>query len=223
VSLVAHGSNSRRPASLELARDRCLVLVLRYNQEMKNAIIVHGKPGEEEYYSEEYPSSSNFAWIPWLQKQLIIKDIKADTPEMPHAYEPQYELWKTEFERFNITPETILVGHSCGGGFLVRWLSENKDVMVDKVILVSPWIDPEKENKYDFFRGFEIDPTLSSRANKIIAYTSDNDFEHCKESVGVIKETVPEIEVREFIGMGHFIPMHMKSNEFPELVEDILA
>ena len=189
---------------------------------MKNAIIVHGKPGKEEYYSDECPSSSNFAWIPWLQKQLIIKDIKADTPEMPHAYEPQYELWKTEFERFDVTPETILVGHSCGGGFLVRWLSENKDVKVNKVILVSPWIDPEKENKYDFFCDLEIDPSLYSRANKIIAYTSDNDFEHCKESVRVISEIIPEIKVREFIGMGHFIPMHMKTNEFPELVEDLL-
>lgn len=190
---------------------------------MKNTIIVHGKPGKKEYYSDEYPSSSNFAWIPWLQKQLIVRDIKADAPEMPYAYEPQYDLWKNEFERFDITSETILVGHSFGGGFLVRWLSENMNVKVDKVILVSPWIDPEGENKYDFFRDFEIDSMLHNRANKIIAYTSDNDFEHCKESVNLIKETVPEIIVKEFEGMGHFIPMHMGTSEFPELVEDILS
>tara|TARA_B100000745_G_scaffold299776_1_gene251455 strand:+ start:1306 stop:1878 length:573 start_codon:yes stop_codon:yes gene_type:complete len=190
---------------------------------MKNAIIVHGKPGKEEYYSDKYPSSSNFAWIPWLQKQLIIKDIKADAPEIPHAYEPQYELWCTEFERFDITPETILVGHSCGGGFLVRWLSENKTVHVGRVILVSPWIDPDKENKYDFFRDFKIDPEFPSRTDGVIAYTSDNDFDHCKKSVEVIKDIAAEIEVKEFKGMGHFIPMHMKSNEFPELVADIIS
>ncbi len=188
---------------------------------MKNAIIVHGKPGKEEYYSDEYLSSSNFAWIPWLQKQLIIRDIKADTPEMPHAYEPQYELWQKEFERFDITSDTILVGHSCGGGFLVRWLSENK-VEVGKVILVSPWIDPDKENKYDFFRGFEIDADFPSRTKGVLAYTSDNDFDHCKKSVELIKNIAPEIEVKEFVGMGHFIPAHMDSNKFPELVEDIL-
>ena len=189
---------------------------------MKNAIIVHGKPGKEEYYSDEYPSPSNFAWIPWLQKQLIIHDIKADTPEMPMAFEPQYELWRAEFERFDITPQTILVGHSCGGGFLVRWLSEHKDMQVGTVVLVSPWVDPEKENKYDFFRNFEIDPNFPARCDKVIAYTSDNDFVHCKESVELIKQIAPDIMVREFEGMGHFIPMHMGKDEFPELLEEIL-
>jgi len=189
---------------------------------MKNVIIVHGKPGKKEYYSDEYPSSSNFAWIPWLQKQLIIKDIKADTPEMPYAYEPQYEIWKTEFERFDITPETILVGHSCGGGFLIRWLSENKDVKVGKVVLVSPWIDLEKENKYDFFRDFEIDSTFPSRTDGVVAFTSDNDFESCRKSVYFIQEMAPKMHIREFENMGHFIPMHMKTNEFPELLEEIL-
>jgi predicted alpha/beta hydrolase family esterase len=156
-----------------------------------------------------------------LQKQLIIRDIKTDTPEMPHAYEPQYELWVKEFERFEITPETILVGHSCGGGFLVRWLSENK-IEVGKVILVSPWIDPDQENKYDFFRGIEIDPEFPSRTKGVLMYTSDNDFDHCIASVQKIHEVAPETTIREFIGFGHFIPMHMKTNEFPDLVEDIL-
>ena len=76
---------------------------------MKNAIIIHGRPTKEIYYSDEYPSSSNFAWIPWLQKQLIIHDIKADTPEMPLAFEPDYEIWKKEFERFEITEATIFI------------------------------------------------------------------------------------------------------------------
>ncbi|MAZ56224.1 hypothetical protein CL653_00325 [bacterium] len=187
-----------------------------------NAIIVHGKPGKEEYYSDEHPSSSNFAWIPWLQKQLIIHDIKADTPEMPHAYEPNYKVWCTEFERFDINDETILVGHSCGGGFLVRWLSEHKDVQVNKVVLVSPWVDPDKENKYDFFRDFEIDSEFAKRASDVVAYTSDNDFEHCKKSLEILKDNVPEIRVVTFENYGHFIPAHMGRDDFPELLEEII-
>ena len=100
---------------------------------MKNAIIIHGKPGKEEYYSDKYPSASNFQWLPWLQKQLLIQDIFAVTPEMPRAYEPVYEAWKKEFERHEVTSETVLVGHSCGGGFLIRWLSEHPDVKTGKV------------------------------------------------------------------------------------------
>ena len=102
-------------------------------------------PSREEYYSSEYPASSNFQWIPWLQKQLLIKDIPTATPEMPHAYAPNYSVWKKEFERFDVTPESILVGHSCGGGFLVRWLSENKNIKVGKLILVAPWLNIEHE------------------------------------------------------------------------------
>jgi predicted alpha/beta hydrolase family esterase len=189
---------------------------------MKNAIIIHGKPGKKEYYSDEYPVSSNFAWIPWLQKQLIINDIKTDTPEMPHAYEPQYKIWKTEFERFDITPETILVGHSCGGGFLLRWLSENKEIKVGKVILVAPWIDPEKENKYDFFRDFEIDPDFTQRTSETVVFTSDNDFESCRESASIVSRTSPEVRVVTFEGYGHFIPSHMGTDIFLELLEEIL-
>mgnify|MGYP002621532038 FL=1 len=189
---------------------------------MKNAIIVHGKPGKKEYYSDDFPSSSNFAWIPWLQKQLIIRDIKTDTPEMPFAFEPQYELWTKEFERFDITPETILIGHSCGGGFLVRWLSEHKDVHVGQVILVSPWIDPVGENKYDFFQNFEIDPEFPARTKGVLMYTSNNDFDHCRASVFKIKEIASACSIKEFEGYGHFIPIHMDTDQFPELVEDIL-
>ena len=105
---------------------------------MKNAIIIHGKPGKEEYYSDKYPSASNFQWLPWLQKQLLMRDIFAVTPEMPRPYEPEYKTWKREFERHEVTSETVLVGHSCGGGFLIRWLSEHPDVKTGKVFLVAP-------------------------------------------------------------------------------------
>lgn len=107
---------------------------------MKNAIILHGKsgPGEQEYYNPDFPAASNSHWIPWLQKQLMIRDIYAQTPEVPNSWKPDYATWCKEFERYDITPETVLVGHSCGGGFLVRWLSERPDVRVDKVVLVAP-------------------------------------------------------------------------------------
>ena len=188
---------------------------------MKNAIIIHGKPSKEIYYSDKYPSSSNFAWIPWLQKQLIIRDIKADTPEMPHAYEPDYDLWRTEFERFDVTPETILIGHSAGAGFLVRWLSENKDVSVGKVVLVAPSIDPTKKSVTGFC-DFEIDKHLESRLGELIIFTSDNDSEGVNKSVEILANTIPNIKVIEFAGYGHFIPEHMGTDKFPELFEVVM-
>jgi len=92
---------------------------------MKSAIIVHGMPSKEEYFKVDRPSQSNSHWLPWLQHQLIINGFLAQTPEMPEPYKPNYEKWRSLFERFEIREDTFLVGHSCGGGFLVRYLSEN--------------------------------------------------------------------------------------------------
>lgn len=188
---------------------------------MKNTIIVHGKPSKEIYYSDKYPSSSNFAWIPWLQKQLIINDIKADTPEMPFAYEPQYELWRTEFERFDITPQTILVGHSAGASFLIRWLSENKDAIIEKVILIAPSIDPARKSKTGFC-DFEIDSQLTKRAKKVVIFKSDGDSSGTNESIEILQTTLSNIKIIELVGFGHFIPDDMGTNEFPALLEEIL-
>lgn len=193
---------------------------------MKNAVIVHGKPGKDEYYDAKYPSSSNFGWIPWLQKQLVMHDIDAQTPEIFKAYVPEYAIWKKEFERFDITPETILVGHSCGGGFLVRWLSNNPDVKVGVVVLVAPWIDPNKESTKDFFE-FTINPKLASQARHFIIFGSDNDKENVQQSIQIIRDACPDIEYKEFHNYGHFcfgdIPeLNMPTLEFPELVEECL-
>jgi len=188
---------------------------------MKNAIIIHGKPSKEIYYSDKYPASSNFAWIPWLQKQLIIRDIKTDTPEMPHSYQPEYGVWKKEIERFDISTNTILIGHSAGAGFIIRWLSENKDAKVDKVILVAPSIDPDKKSETGFC-DFDIDRGLINRVNKIVIITSDNDSEHINRSVDILKLEIPEVDVITLKGMGHFIPSDMKTDEFPELLEQVL-
>jgi len=187
---------------------------------MPNAIIIHGKPRRENYYSAEHPSSSNFAWIPWVQKQLIIRDIKADTPEMPHAYLPDYALWQPELERFDITPETTLVGHSMAGGFLLRWLSEHPEVMPARVILVAPSLDPLRQNETGFCE-FEIDSALTERT-QLIVMTSDNDSDKAEMSMNMIKAALPSADIIMYPGYGHFIPDHMGKSTFAELIEIIL-
>ena len=94
-----------------------------------------------EYYSQDYPSLSNCHWYPWLQKQLLVHRWQPKPPEIPRVFELDYAAWVREFERYDITPQTQLVGHSCGAGFLVRWLSEHKAVKVGRVVLrVAPWL-----------------------------------------------------------------------------------
>lgn len=188
---------------------------------MRNAIIVHGMPGKDEYYSPKYPSASNFQWIPWLQKQLLIADIPTATPEMPHAYMPDYSVWKREFERFDVTPETILVGHSCGGGFIVRWLSEQQMTRVGKVVLVAPWLDPDEELDTRFF-DFKIDPMLVSRTKGAVIFNSDDDDPDVQSSVQKLRDTIKNITYIEFHNRGHFVGKEYVTNGFPELLSEIL-
>lgn len=189
---------------------------------MKNAIILHGTTDEEEYYSTKYPSLSNSHWLPWLQKRLLIKGIPTATPEVPEAYNIDYTRWKREFERFDVTEETILVGHSCGGGFLVRWLSDNKGKKVNKVVLVAPWINPFKEKKGDLF-DFVIDSGLVSRTKGVSIFSSNDDMESVQESITQIIETVQDISVVEFHNYGHFCLKNLGTDAFPELLEHILS
>lgn len=190
---------------------------------MKNAILVPGRPDKEEYYNPRYPTNSHGHWFPWLSKQLQVNDVFAVVLEIPEPYAPRYHVWKREFERFDVTPETVLVGHSCGGGFLIRWLSENKDREVGKVVLVAPWINPENNplsDTADFF-DFEIDPDLVSRTAGVTIFNSDNDQATIQQSVQIIREKVKGIDYREFHDKGHFCYEDLKTVEFPELVEEI--
>lgn len=188
---------------------------------MENAIILHGTSSREEYYSEEYPSASNSHWLPWLQKQLIIKDIKTCTPEMFKSYAPDYSLWKTEFEKNEINEKTILVGHSCGGGFLIRWLSEHPNIKVGKVILVAPWLGLRNIKNHDFF-DFKIDPKIISRANKFLIFNSTNDAKEILDSLEVIKKNIGGVQIRTFENYGHFCYDDLGTDAFPELLEEIL-
>ena len=85
---------------------------------MKNAIIIHGMTGKEEYFLEDTDSESNAHWIPWLQKKLLNNGILTQTPEMPEPFDPNYEKWKSVFEYFPIHKDTILIGHSVWWWFL---------------------------------------------------------------------------------------------------------
>jgi predicted alpha/beta hydrolase family esterase len=187
---------------------------------MKNAIILHGMPGKKEYYNPDIPSASNFHWYPWLQKQLLIHDIDAQTPEIPNVWKTGYETWRKEFERYDITPQTILVGHSYGGGFIVRWLSENPNIKVGKVVLVAPWIDPSNDTD-DLFK-FDIDPNLVGRTVKTTIFNSDDDSATVQKSVQIIRKALPDIGYREFHNYGHFCLGDLKTEKFPELLDELL-
>lgn len=189
---------------------------------MKNAIILHGGPSKAEYYDPKAPSMSNAHWLPWLQGQLLKADIEAATPEVPRSYDRNWPVWQREVERFDIGPQTILVGHSTGGGFFVKYLSIHPELRIGKVVLVAPWLDPFQEHTKNFFDDFTIDPNFAKRTQGVTVFISDDDASDIQETVRILRNQTTGIEFRQFHGYGHFGLRAMQTVEFPELLEEAL-
>lgn len=190
---------------------------------MSNAIIVPGRPDKAEHYDPNRPSNSEDHWYSWLKRQLILKDIHAVVIEPPFPFRPRYDEWKQEFERFRLAPDTILVGHSCGGGFLVRYLSEHKDVRVGRVALVAPWINPDNNpvsDTADFF-DFSIDQDFVSRTQGVSVFVSDDDGSDILETVNILKSRAKNLDVHRYVDKGHFCLEDLGTVEFPELLTTV--
>lgn len=98
-----------------------LVLKITFNHMTKNrCIIIHGCPSDAEKAMNPETRTYDKHWIPWLKRNLIAKNIETETPLMPSPWQPDYEKFKAEFEKYDVDENTILVGHSCGCTFLVR-------------------------------------------------------------------------------------------------------
>lgn len=191
---------------------------------MKNAIIVHGKPGKKEQLWREKTNNPNSKahWLEWLKQQLEKNGIQAEAPEMPRPDFPNWEKWSKQIDKKTITEDTLLVGHSCGAGFWVKYLSLNKDIKPGKVILVAPWLDPDGDETDGFFDDFQIDPGLADRSGEFIIFNSDNDMGNVHKSVAKIREAVPNAEYKEFHKYGHFTYAQMRVRKFPELLDECL-
>ena len=177
-------------------------------------------PSKEEYFDSNLPSPSNAHWFPWLKQRLTEKGIVAQTPEMPEPYDPDYKKWSEVFEKFELDKETILIGHSCGGGFLVRWISENK-IKVGIVFLIAPWIDPNNNRAPKMFGEMRIED-ISSYIDTIQLFISLDDDKEELDTADIIKSHITGLKIVEFTDKGHFTSGDMKTNEFPELLEAIL-
>lgn len=192
---------------------------------MKQVILIHGLPSKEEVIEDIFPSPSNAHWFPWIQKQLTRQDILCQSLEMPESYNPTYSEHKRVLDQMEISNETTLVGHSCGGGFLLKYLSENTNLKPKRVILVAPWIDPtgylkELNPDSDYF-DFQIDESLTDRTDLHCMYSTD-DKENIIKSVETIREKLPNTKMHVFTDKKHFTEKHLKTKEFPELLELIL-
>src|SRR3989344_2355919 len=65
-------------------------------------------------------------WKPWL-REILGNEYEVILPVMPNKTNARFEEWKLWFEKLLpfLNDEVILIGHSLGGSFLAKYLSEN--------------------------------------------------------------------------------------------------
>ena len=181
---------------------------------MKEALILHGTCDKEEFFDESMSSLSNSHWFPWLQKQFLRHNFLCQTPEMPTPYNPLYEEWLKTFEDFCSEDVKIIVGHSAGAGFMLKWLQYNPKTKLDKLILVAPWLDIEKECA-DFL-DFQMKDDALNNIKEVSLFYSTDDEKSILNSVDKILSLYKNVKIYSFGNKGHFVYGTIGST-FPEL------
>src|SRR3989344_7399999 len=188
---------------------------------MINAVILHGKPTKERYLNPGLPKPHEPNWFPWIKAQLITAGVQASVPPLPRPYFPVYDDWKEIFEAEKVGHQTGLVGHSAGAEFILRWLTSNKNRVVEQVVLVAPYCD--YAGKYGDFSRYTLDETVAERGGRITVINSLDDDEPIQRRTQELVSTLPAIKLVELKEYGHFrIGHNMTSPEFPELLSELV-
>jgi predicted alpha/beta hydrolase family esterase len=177
--------------------------------------VLHGCPP-----TEAMVTPKEKRWMNWLVKKLQDMGLDATAPDLSVSWEPKYSEWKKEFEKYMVSEMTVIVAHSCGAAFIVRWLLETGK-KIHKLVLVAPAKVPETEDdtRRDLYE-FDLPSEVPNIADEVVAFTS-NDFPHHVKSFELYKDALDPRVIR-LEGKGHFLFFQMNTNEFPELLEEVL-
>jgi uncharacterized protein len=206
------------PDALVASQVRILPPAFKVGIMKSNCIIIHGCPSRKDNNPETRTYDKH--WQPWLKKELEKQGIDARAPLMPEPWEPDYEKWKKVFEELGVNENTILIGHSCGTVFLVRWLGETK-TKIKTLVLVAPRKYSDSAGPLEELYKYEINPEVKNVAEKIVIFVSDNEDEIGKEAAKEFEEILGG-KLIELKGRGHFTYKDMETEKFPELLEEVL-
>ncbi len=141
-------------------------------------------------------------------------------PKMPNSMNAKYEEWKIWLEKMInfIHDDVILIGHSLGGIFLAKYLSENGFTKKIKSLhLIAAPYDAEynKQSLSDFALKGPVS-NIENIVKNIFIYQSKDDTEVSFHDAEKYKIDLQHATVLMFEDRGHFI-----QEQFPELIENI--
>lgn len=190
----------------------------------KQVVVIHGGDSfntYEEYLKDLKKSKITLEGLrgDWKIKlgDSLGKGFDVLLPKMPNSYNARYIEWKIWFEKIIplLNKEVTLVGHSQGGIFLAKYLSENKFPKKIRVLILvaAPYI------KTPNIGDFALKKPLSSVAKQckvIHLFQSKDDPIVPYSEVEKYKKELSNAHLHIFQTRGHF-----NQKTFPEIVEII--
>lgn len=195
----------------------------------KQVVVIHGGDTFESY--KEYISflrdfvidAIDFfkgkGWKDFLQEDLG-DAYEVLTPKMPNKSNAKYEEWKIWFEKLVpfLRDNVILVGHSLGGIFIAKYLSENTFPVHTRAtfLVAAPYDAVDTDYTLADFGLPASLATFSTQGGAIYIYHSKDDSIVPFVDLVKYKKQVPNAHCFELENRGHFGQEH-----FPELVAEI--
>lgn len=147
------------------------------------------------------------------------KDYEIINPAMPNKHFASYIEWKIMFEKTfpYLKDDIILLGHSQGATFIVKYLEENIFPKKIKKIILLAWAF--KDSDLELLWDFNFDKKLQNfkkYENKIIFFHSKDDPVVSYNDLSDFKTLFPLSKYNIFENKGHFL-----WEDFIELINEI--
>lgn len=159
-------------------------------------------------------------WIIWALSETH----ELITPLMPAKQNAEYEAWKIWFERhlpFLTDKSPIVIGHSLGTSFLLKWLTENKfPKKIQQLHLVASYVGDENPTGLERIATFGFDltqlPNVMQSVTELHLWHSTDDPVVPYSNTEKVAAAIPEAIVHTFSDRKHF-----NQPAFTELLQEL--
>ena len=192
---------------------------------MQQIIVIHGGTTFKDYdsylqsLSQKKLDINRFIYTPKRKEKLqdvLGNEYQVLLPSMPNSTNARYSEWKIWFEHISslFAHDCIIIGHSLGGIFLAKYLSENTlPVKIKATILVAAPYDDESAEDLSDFKIETLSDQLTEQAGRLVFIN------------GLDDPVVPATEMKKYqrrLPNAEFIvlpaPDHFVREKFPELI-----
>jgi predicted alpha/beta hydrolase family esterase len=200
--------------------------------ERKQIVFIHGGSAYSEYedfitylrtaeIEDPLGEKTEKRWQPTIRENLIDTH-EVYYPSMPNSKNAKYTEWKIWFERYHtfLRDGVTLVGHSLGGYFLAKYLSEEQMPVTVRALylLAAPFENDDfgGEDGGDFkFKPADL-PRLAAQVGAVYILHSKDDSVVPYAHALKYKAALPDAELISFEDKDHF-----RLEAFPEFIEHI--